>query len=285
MKNTKDTKNPEYIISKFRNIKTLPHVAIRLVKMISADEGTVNDYENVIKHDPSLVVRVFRLVNSAYFALTEKVETLSEALVLIGQDHLRNMVVIEALKEIYQGKMKVGCFSGRALWNHSVATGLCCRMIAERIFDQTGDNAFLCGLMHDVGMMVEFQAEPKLFEVMVESLEQGVSFVAHETKVLGSNHCETGFWLAREWKLPAMVQLGIRDHHKNKGDIDPASMTGIVQLGEFIATKSGFVAMPETQEPLSAGLVGHIRDNIDDYVKIHQDLSDELKKAKGVYME
>lgn len=275
--------NTESIVSKFNQIKTLPHVAIRLVKMISSDQGNAKDYEEVIKYDPTLVMRVFKLVNSAYFALADKVETLADAIVMIGQDNLRNMVVLEALKDIYKGKMKAGNFSGRSLWNHCVATSLSCKMISEQIFGQKGEDAFLCGLMHDVGLIVEFQAEPELFERMVGSVDKGATFLEHENMVVGSNHCETGFWLAREWKLPAKVQFAIRDHHLRIEDIDPSSMTGIIQLGELIASRSGFFALPELQENLSSPLVQHLRDHIDEYLRIQQELSEEMDKAKEVY--
>lgn len=273
----------ESIISKFKDIKTLPHVAMRLVKMISEDKSSAKEYEQVIQYDPVLVMRVFKLVNSAYFALTEKVERLSEAIVVIGQDNLRNLVVIEALRDIYKGKMKTVHFSGRSLWNHSVATGICCKMIAEQIFEIKSEDAFLCGLMHDVGLIVEFQAEPELFDRMVGSLEDGAHFLDHENMVVGTNHCDTGFWLSREWKLPGAVQLGIRDHHKKIDDLDPESMTGIIQLGELIASRSGYVALPELQDNLSLSLVAHLREHIDEYLRIQQELTGEMAKAKEVY--
>jgi HD-like signal output (HDOD) protein len=276
-------KNPEAMIAKFKAVKTLPHVAMKLVKMLSEDQGMVRDYEEVIRHDPSLVMRVFKLVNSAYFALPEKVEILADALAIMGLNNLRNLVVIEALREIYKGKMKAGRFSGKALWNHCLATGLCCRMISERIFDQKGEDAFLCGLLHDVGLIVEFQAVPDLFESMSESKKEGVSIIDHENKMFGTNHSETGFWLAREWKLPAVVQFGIRDHHQISDDISPSSMTGIIQLAELIAARSGYMAHPENEETLSTPLIRHLRETIDDYLKIQQDLNDEMEKAKGVY--
>ncbi len=278
-------KNPETLMARFKAVKTLPHVAMKLIKMIAADEGMARDYEDVIRHDPTLVMRVFKLVNSAHFGLAEKVEDLSEALSVMGLNNLRNMVVIEALKEIYKGKMKAGKFSGKALWNHCLATGLCCRMISERIFDQKGDDAFLSGLLHDVGLMVEFQAAPDQFEAMSESRKgkESVSLIDHENKVFGTNHSETGFWLAREWKLPAVVQFGIRDHHTMLDDVSPSSITGLIQLGELIASRSGYMAHPEHEDTLSPPLVRHLRDNIDAYLNIQQDLNEEMDRAKGVY--
>ena len=276
-------KNSESVISKFKAMKTLPHVAIKLVKMLSADEGGIKEYEDVIRNDPSLVMRVFKLANSAYFALTEKVEVLSDAIAMIGLSNLRNIVVIEALKDIYKGRMKSGPFSGKALWNHCLATAICCRMISERIFDQNGEDAFLSGLMHDTGLLVEFQVLPELFEIMASSKDDGASLIDHENMVLGTNHTKTGFCLAREWKLPAMVQLGIRDHHLISDHMEPSSITGIIQLGDLLATRSGYVALPENEESLSQPLVLHLRNNIDDYLKIQKVLGEEMEKAKGIY--
>lgn len=276
-------KNPETMIAKFKAVKTLPHVAMKLVRMIGEDQGSIQDYEQVVRNDPSLVMRVFKLVNSAYFSLPEKVEILSEALSVIGLNQLRNMVVVEALREIYKGKMKAGRFSGKALWNHCLAVGLCCRMISERMFGQPGEDAFLCGLLHDVGLIVEFQAVPDLFEKMSESKNEGESIIEHENRVLGTNHSETGFWLAREWKLPAVVQFGIRDHHRMADDLCPPDMTGIIQLGDFLASRSGYMACPEGVEPLCSALLPHLRANIDAYLDIQKALNLEMEKAQGVF--
>lgn len=275
--------SPESMIKKFSNIQTLPHVAIKLTKLISADEGGSVEYEEVIKHDPSLVIRLFRLVNSAYFSLREKAETISEALVFIGLDNLRNIVVVEALKDIFKGQIDTEYFSRAGLWNHCVATGLCSKMVSERIFGVKGEDAFLCGLLHDIGMIVEDQAEPELFQLMVSSLEEGVRFVDHEKMVIGASHCETGFWLSREWKLPASVQFGIRDHHKKIDQIDPGSITGIVQLSEMLVSKLGHTVFPEVGDDYSESLLTHLSENITEYQQIMKELPVEMEKAKDVY--
>lgn len=276
---------PESIIKKFSKFETLPHVAIRLTKMIAENEGSTSDYEEVIKYDPALVMRLFRLANSAYYSMDNKIEDISEAVTMVGLDNLRNLVVAEALKGIFKGNVTSGTFSRTKLWSHCVATGICCRMIADRVFNGAIENAFLCGLLHDVGIIVEDQVMPGLMETVVNSLDAGVRFIDQERMVIGANHCETGFWLAREWKLPAVVQFGIRDHHNRDTSPEPSSITGILQLAEAIVAKAGFTALPEMQSGLQASLLKHMGEHIEIYKTIIADLPEELRQAYEVYSD
>ncbi len=190
----------EHLTEKFNSLKTLPHVAIRLTKMLSTKKYSIADYEEVIRYDAALVMRLFRLVNSAFFSLQDKVETISDAVSFVGVDNLRNMVVVEALRDIFSGDTDGSLFSRKKLWLHSVATAVCAKMIAERLFGLKGEDSFLCGLLHDIGIMVEDQGIPEKFNKMLSTYESDKGlFIEHEKKVIGVNHCETGFWLARSW--------------------------------------------------------------------------------------
>lgn len=273
----------EELADNFNSIKTLPHVAIRLTKMISANVGTSAEYEKIIRYDPILVMRLFKLVNSAIFSLREKVESINEAMVYIGLDNLRNMVVVEALKDIFKDNIDGAFFSRKKLWLHCVSMAICAKMIAERVFGEKGEDAFLCGLLHDIGIIIEDQAAPELFTEMLKNYDRSMPFIEHEKIVIGVNHCETGFWLSRDWKLPAHVQFGIRDHHFVKDLSDPSCLTGIIQLAELLVTRLGYTALSEMDEDLSESLLLHMRKNIAEYKSIMQDLPKEMKKAKYIY--
>lgn len=271
------------LAEKFKSIKTLPHVAIKLSKMIAANEGRSSEYEAIIRHDPALVMRVFKLVNSSFFSLRDKVESLSDAIVHIGLDNLRNMIVIEAVRDLFKKGPDGDVFSRKKLWMHCVATGICARMISEKIFGDNGEDAFLCGLLHDIGLIIEEQLEPELFITMLQAYENNAPFLEHEKEYIGVNHCETGFWLARNWKLPASVQFGIRDHHLIDETAEPSSMTGILQLSELMVQKLKFSAVPEMCEALPNVLLLHMRENIGDYKLIIKALPKEIKKARDIY--
>ena len=90
------------LLTKFTNMKTLPHLAIKLSKMISDDNCSIAEFEQVIKLDPTLVLRLLKLVNSPYYALRQKCNSISDAVIYVGMENLRNIVVTTALKDIYK---------------------------------------------------------------------------------------------------------------------------------------------------------------------------------------
>jgi len=275
----------QIFLKKFNTMKTLPHVAIRLAKLISSENSTLREFEKVIKLDPILVLRLIRLINSPYYGLLQKVESISRIIVLIGTKNLRNMVVTAALKEIFkENSSSKQIFSRPHLWLHCAAVSICSQMISERIFGIKGDNAFLCGILHDIGMIVEDQIAPELFLQVCDAYEPGSkSFAKYEKEIIGTNHCEVGYLLAREWKLPAEVQKGIRRHHNIQDEMSPSNLSGIIQISEYIVSKLDYTAIPGIETPLSPCLETYLSENIDEYKILFEDLPEEVKKAEEIY--
>ncbi|MCP3942449.1 MAG: HDOD domain-containing protein [Desulfobacteraceae bacterium] len=274
----------ETLLKQFNNIKTLPHIAIRLSKMISDDTCTMEEFEEVIRLDPTLVVRLLRLVNSAYYSLRFKVKTISESIVFIGVDSLRNMVVVEALKGIFKLSKNEEIFSKKRLWLHCATVSICSQMIAERLFGLNSENVFLCGILHDIGMIVENQVVPELFCQTCKIYEPGLAPITqYETEIIGTNHCAIGCLLAQEWKLSSEVQKGIREHHKNLDPVDPSSIAGILQIAEYLVARLDYTALPGMQVRLSASLTDHVRSKIDEYRTLSVDLPGEIQKAREIY--
>ena len=92
----------------------------------------------MIKMDPTLVMRLLKLVNSPFFGLRQEVDSISRAVVVVGTKNLRNMVVTTALKNVFTQTSAEDVFSKVRLWLHSAAVGICSQMISERIFGQKG---------------------------------------------------------------------------------------------------------------------------------------------------
>ena len=272
------------LLEKFNTIKTLPHVAIRLTKLISDENSTMQDFEKMMKMDPTLVLRLLRVVNSSYYALRQKVDSISRAVVIIGMNNLRNMIVTETLKDIFKESQEQDAFSRNRLWLHCAAVSICSQMISERIFGQNGENAFLCGILHDIGMIVEDQTAHDLFNHACKAYAQDSgTIIDHEKKIIGTDHCEVGYLLAKDWKLPFEVQEGIKQHHKALKEVSPSSITGIIQISEYIVSKLNYTAIPGMNTMLSSPLATHIRENVGEYKALVKDLPDEMSKASDLY--
>lgn len=272
------------LLNKFSTAKTLPHIAIKLTKLISDENSTMQDFEKMIKMDPTLVLRLLRGANSPYYGLRQKVNSISRAVVVIGINNLRNMIVTEGLKEIFKDKKSENVFSRNRLWLHCSAVSICSQMIMERIFGLNGEDAFLCGILHDIGMIVEDQTAPDLFYRVCNTYDENSKPITdYEKEIVGTDHCAIGYLLAKDWKLPIEIQEGIQRHHKMLDHVSPSSLTGVIQLAEFIVSQLDYTAIPGMKAKLSPPLANHIRDNVKEYKALVRELPNEMSKAKDLY--
>ncbi len=271
------------LLKKFGDMKTLPHVAIRLTKLLSNENTTMQEFERLIKMDPTLVLRLLRVVNSPYYGVREKIDSISRAVVFVGMKSLRNMIVTTALKEVFQKSPHEDIFSRVHLWLHCATVSICSQMISERIFRQAGDDAYLCGILHDIGMIVEDRVAQDLFlETCKAYTPDTKPFTEYEREVIGADHCEIGYLLGCEWKLSVEVREGIKNHQNEEG-ISPSSIAGIIQIADYFVTKLNYTAIPGMKAMLSPDLATHVRDNIEEYKALVKDLPEEMSKAKELY--
>jgi HD-like signal output (HDOD) protein len=285
MKFDDHNKAAKFYLRKFIGLKTIPSVASRLVKMVDDNISSLQDFEEVIKVDPILVLRLLKLVNSAYFSLRTKINSISEAVAYIGVDNLRNLVFLDALKNLFIQDSDSNLFSRNRLWLHSSVTSICCQMIAERIFVQKGEDAFLCGILHDIGLIVEDQVKPKKFSEFCETFDPEThNLTDHERLHMGTDHSTIGYILTKEWGLNPNLCQAINLHHKSLDSIEPDSFAGILQIAEYLISRLGYDAFPEIGPSVSSPqLLVHIKKNIMSYKAIMDDLPHEIQRATEIY--
>ncbi len=272
------------LIEKFKKIRTLPHIVSRLVQLVNDEESTLQDFEEVIRLDPALVARLLTLVNSSYFGLTRKVDSISRAVALLGMKNLHNIAVTDAIQGMLRSDFGTSEFSPQRLWLHSAASSICCKMIAERIFTLNGDDAYLCGILHDIGLIVEMETEKETFLKLIEQLvNEGPTILELEQDLFQSDHCQIGYVLAKDWHIPVPIADAIRDHHLDNGAIIPHSPTGILQMSEYIIQQLGFSIKDGLTASLAPSLAAHIQSNVEEYKVLAEDLPEELEKTKNMY--
>ena len=273
------------LLNKFTTAKTLPHITIQLTKLISDENSTMQDFEKMIKMDPTLVLRILRGANSPYYGLRQKVNSISRAIVIIGINNLRNMIVTQSLRDIFKGNNSNNAFSRNRLWLHCAAVSICSQMIMERIFGLNGEDAFLCGILHDIGMIVEDQTAPDLFYRVCSTYDEYSKLITdYEKEIVGTDHCEIGHLLAKDWQLPIEVQESIQHHHTTMDHVSPSSLAGVIQLAEYIVSQLDYAAIIGMKAKLSLPLADHIRNNVKEYKALVRDLPNEMSKAKDLYM-
>lgn len=270
-------------IKKFSDTHPLPHVVTRLSELIADSESTMKDFEEVIKMDPILVSRLLRLVNSPFYGLAQSVDSISRAVAFLGMKNLHNLVVTDALKNIFIAPQKESIFSKKRLWMHSASVSICSKMIAERIFGVNGDDVLLCGILHDFGLLVEDQVAHAKFIEICEQCPDSLQLISLEHQLLDTDHAEIAAHLAKTWNMATSIQEAIAHHHVLFDDLKPSSPTGILQIAEFLAGQLGHSTLPDMTIHISPPLMKHIQENKDEYQILIEDIPEEMEKAQDIF--
>lgn len=274
----------EKLRREFTDAKTLPHVALKVGELVKDENSTMQDFEKTIELDPILVTRLLRLVNSPFFGLANKVEKISKAVVFVGMKNLRNLVAVDAIRDLFTEEKPKQGFSRANLWLHSATIATLTDMIGKRIFGDSREDLFLAGIIHDIGIIAEDQVVGELLRKACDLYQPGVkSLIQSENEIIGTDHCKVGALLAKEWNMPDDVLKAVRDHHEQEKAFPLGSVTSILQLAEYIAGKMKFSVVPSKTDPLPSYLVKHVKGMMSNYKIIVRDLPGEMAKAKELY--
>jgi putative nucleotidyltransferase with HDIG domain len=226
-------------------LPTLPLVASRLLESIAdPDAAASEEIGAVIALDPSLTARTLKLANSDFYGFPRKVGTVDLAVVVLGPDTIRDLVLGASVFQTLDPTWKT--LTG--LWSHSLACGVASRALADRCRYRLEAEAFAAGMLHDIGKVALRQTYPERFEAAVALVrEQGISMIEAERGVLGSDHAEVGGWLAERWGLPGDLVEAIACHHRpEQARLNP-ELTSLVAIADWLAGQTGNSWPPEAK--------------------------------------
>ena len=230
----------EEVVRQVREIATLPQIALKVIEVAKDPDAGAADLKAVVEGDPVLSARVLRMVNSASCGIRATVTNLHQAISYLGFRQVRNLALTASVAEIFQEDERIGRYQRSELWRHLVSVGVCARMIAARCRIPNFDDAFLAGLLHDIGIILEDQQVHESFKGLIGALTEGRTLSSQEQEWLGFDHCALGALLAEAWKFPASVQAAIRFHHASSRYAGAeADLVSCVELANVICTIKG----------------------------------------------
>jgi HD-like signal output (HDOD) protein len=207
-------------IREISHIATLPEITLKIVALVEDPKSTATDLHKVIANDPALCARILKVVNSSFYGLPGQIGSINRAIVMLGLNAVKNIAIAASLAKLFRGGDLTPSFSAKSLWMHSVVTAATCKMLSDRMGFAVSDEAFLCGLIHDIGIMVEMQSDRnKLIEVIQRTGadKAGVpatDMIEAEDAVFGANHQQFGAALCAKWKFPANFSSVTGYHHR-----------------------------------------------------------------------
>lgn len=200
----------EKIVFKTVDIPSLPPIAMKVMNLIQDDYASLKALEEIISRDQGFATRLLRIANSPYYGRDRKIENIPQALLLIGFETLKSLVIATSLRDLHR---RFGIFEQR-LWEHSLGVALCSSLLAMVTHIETSDDALVCGLIHDVGKTVINNSMPEVYNQIYERVyKEGRSIIEIEEEKLGFNHTVIGSLIAKKWKLPEKLEMVITYHH------------------------------------------------------------------------
>jgi HD-like signal output (HDOD) protein len=226
-------------VQQVTQIATLPEVTAKIIQVVEDPRSTARDLQNIIKHDVALSAKILKVVNSAFYGLPRQVSSVDRAIVLLGLSTVKNIAVATSVAKLFSGSEISRNFTSKHLWQHSLACGVFCKMIAQQKKMENTDEMFVAGLMHDLGIIVEKQVYPdELSTVIEKTFDTNANLCQVEQEILGADHQTFGTALATKWKFPHLFQLSTGYHHQPlKASEQYRPITSIIHLADVLAYK------------------------------------------------
>jgi putative nucleotidyltransferase with HDIG domain len=203
------------VVKKVTSIATLPEVTAKIIQTVEDPRSSAAKLHQIVTHDPALVTRILKVVNSAFYGLPGQIGSVERAIVLLGLNAVKNIAVAASIGAMFRtGKLCEG-FAARDLWTHCIAVGVVARDLAKQMGSSVADEAFLAGMIHDVGILISLQVFPEQLRAVCEAAKLGQTpFCELEKQIIGMDHQQLGATLAEQWKFPRSCQLVAGYHHR-----------------------------------------------------------------------
>ena len=232
--------NMEEIIMQSCDLPTMPDIAGKVVQLVSDPNTTADMLNKAIMADQAMAARVLKLANSSFYGCLRSVNTLTQAIVIIGFGTIKNIVLAASTKEVYK---RFGLVE-KMLHEHSTAVAMASFHVASAINFKNKEEAYLAGLLHDIGKVVLNNSDSDKFRsVMEEVYNTGRNFAEVEQEVYGFSHYEVGALVIRKWNFSSEMEAVIKFQRNleklEKGDPFVLQLASAVNLADALCFKLG----------------------------------------------
>lgn len=228
------------MLKEIESLKPMPQIAHRIMEIMENPNSSLTDVADLVIYDPSLTANILKISNSAFYGLPKKIDTVKDAIRMIGIDQIIDLVILKSGSENLKNKQEgYGLHEGE-LWKYAVSSALIAKEVAIR--KQSGNThlIFTAALLKDIGKIILDRYILDSFEKINDLVSSGnVSFGEAEKKILGISHAEVGGIIAKMWKFsPKMVSMITHHHLPDKTFMNDPDIA-IIYLSDIICIMMG----------------------------------------------
>ena len=239
---------------------TVSEVLSQVITECDNPDASVASLARIMAGDQALAAMVLKLANSAYYGYARKIESLPDAVVLLGFASVKNLAITASITRLLAASNDELSKQREDIFNHSLCVAIGSRLLGrqKRI---SGEKAFVGGLLHDLGLIVLVcYRKPQFVALYQAAVEAGKSYAEVEEGILGYAHAELGALVAAEWKFPPALCEAIRYHHDPEAAATETQLARAVHIADWVAKKLGVgytpESLPETPDPAACAQYG-----------------------------
>jgi putative nucleotidyltransferase with HDIG domain len=235
----RESKRIRKIAESIIGLPTLPTVVSKMIDLVDSPRTSASMLARLISSDQALTAKVLKLANSAYYGYPREISTVNMAIVVLGFNAVKEMGLSLSVFDVFKKTASSALFDVVRFWEHSVGCGVASRMLARNFRPAIAGEAFVAGLLHDVGKVILKQYfDAELARIIELQKEKGVSLEEAEASVIETSHCQVGSWLAEKWNLPKVICETILHHHNAWEATMESEFIACVQLADFLCHMS-----------------------------------------------
>ncbi|MDR0868644.1 MAG: HDOD domain-containing protein [Planctomycetota bacterium] len=227
------------LLDRVRDLPALPQVLMKLLRCINDEVSGAQQVGSVVSHDTALATKVLRVANSSFYARSSHVDSIQEAITIVGFSTLRSLTVSSSVISYFGSRTG---FSHLAFWQQSLGVALLAEFLAKQSRVVNAGGAFTAGLLHDIGKIVFEQNLPKTFAgVLAYARAKKLTFNAAEKLLVDGSSAELASALAKHWSLPEVLQ-GVTahwEHPERCRDAATGRLTATVHLARYLYRAQG----------------------------------------------
>jgi len=226
-------------------IPHIPSVISKIIEISSQKDFTVKKIANEIKKEPSLVAQILKIANSPYYSLSGKVSTLDRAISVLGTTTVQSIALSAGIfNTLYSDDASSSSFDLNSFWKRTIFSSMAAQLLAKEKRYPVPEEAFILGLLHDIGILAMAKVELSAFEDICRRHRENAPlhpalFIKHEEEQFGTNHAKIGAFFAKSGHLPQFMEESIFFHHtpgKYKGGSKKVrSMIAFLFLADILA--------------------------------------------------
>lgn len=233
-------KRLNYIVSKVNDLPMLPNRVKKIIDITEDPDSTIQDLENEILKDQSLTSKILKLANSAYYGYPRKINTVSQATILLGFQTIKSIALASTVSKMMTHELKGYALGENELWTQSQTCAIISRHIAKEVKYPNPETAYIAGLLRDIGKTIlNFYVEKEYHAIINKVEYSNMPFLEAEEEILGFNHAQVGEKIAIKWNFPEELVEAIGLHHSpEKATINP-TLVSIVHIADAITMMMG----------------------------------------------